>query len=403
MLSMYRPLEAQGALEYVSGSPLMGTFFEVGEPLEVVDLAEGNVNLVFRVRSARRARSVVVKQALTHARRYPEFKMPLERARLEHAILTEQARHSPERVPAVHLHDPVMFLNVLEDLDRHEILRGALLRQASYPDFGAHMGVFLARTLFYTSDLYLGSADKKARVAALTNPVLCKVTEDLVFTQPFRDDPGNDFAPALRGIAETLWRDREALAEVARLKLAFLTRAEALIHGDLHTGSIMVNQRDTRVIDPEFGCWGPMSFDIGQVIGNLAMSHVSQAAHAPDAVARTSHRAWLVESIRTVWRDFAVELERLWRADGNGEFDPATFAAPFLADLLRDSVGMAACEIVRRVLGLAHVADFATIGDPALKAACETRALTIAVDWLHRCRGGLASIDEPVQALIEAA
>jgi 5-methylthioribose kinase len=399
---MYRPLEAEGALAYVGASPLMGSFFEAGEPLEVVDLAEGNVNLVFRVRSSRRARSVIVKQALTHARRYPEFKMPLERSHLEHAILTEQARHCPERVPAILLHDAAMFINVLEDLDQHEILRGALLRQATYPDLGAHMGTFLARTLFHTSDLYLGSADKKARVAALTNPVLSKVTEDLVFTQPFRDDPGNDFAPALRGIAETLWRDRDVGAEAARLKLAFLTRAEALIHGDLHTGSIMVHARDTRVIDPEFGCWGPMSFDIGQVIGNLAMSHVAQAAHAPDATVRASHRAWLVLTIRTVWQDFAAELERLWRTDGNGELDASSFAAPFLADLLRDSIGMAACEIVRRILGLAHVADFAAIADPELKAACEARALTVAIDWLHRCRGGLASIDEPVQSLIEA-
>jgi 5-methylthioribose kinase len=399
---MYRPLDTQGALAYVGASPLMGTHFDAGEPLEAIDLAEGNVNLVFRVRSTRRSRSVIVKQALTHARRYPEFTMPLERSLLEHTILTEQARRCPGRVPAIHLHDPVMFINVLEDLDQHEILRGALLRQVSPPDFGAHMGAFLARTLFYTSDLYLGSADKKARVAALTNPVLCKVTEDLVFTQPFRDDPGNDFAPALRGIAETLWRDGAALAEVARLKLAFLTRAEALIHGDLHTGSIMISARDTRVIDPEFGCWGPMSFDIGQVIGNLAMSHVSQAAHAPDATVRASHRAWLAETIRTVWQDFATELERLWRAEGNGEFDPATFAAPLLAEVLRDAVGMAACEMVRRILGLAHVADFAAIGDPALKAACEIRALTVAIEWLHRCRHGLASIDEPLQVLVEA-
>jgi 5-methylthioribose kinase len=396
-------MDAQDVLDYVRASPLMGSFFETGEPLEVLVLAEGNVNLVFRVRSTGRTRSVVVKQALTHARRYPEFKMPLERARLEHAILTEQARRCPQRVPAVHLHDAEMFLNVLEDLDQHEILRGALLRQASYPDFAAHMGVFLARTLFYTSDLHLGSAEKKARVAALTNPVLCKVTEDLVFTQPFRDDPGNDFAPALRGIAERIWSDRDVQAEVARLKLAFLTRAEALIHGDLHTGSIMVNAHDTRVIDPEFGCWGPMSFDIGQVIGNLAMSHVSQAAHAADPGARADHRAWLARSIRTVWHDFTVELEQLWRTDGNGEFDPATFAGPFLADLLRDSIGMAACEMVRRILGLAHVADFAAIGDPALKAACETRALTVAIDWLHRCRGRPASIDEPLHALTEAA
>ena len=50
---MYRPMEAHDALAYVVASPLMGRFFEAGEPLEVIDLAEGNVNLVFRVRSTR--------------------------------------------------------------------------------------------------------------------------------------------------------------------------------------------------------------------------------------------------------------------------------------------------------------------------------------------------------------
>ena len=121
------------------------------------------------------------------------------------------------------------------------------------------MSTFLARTLFYTSDLHLSSGEKRARVAALSNPVLCKVTEDLVFTQPWRDHPGNDFSAELRGVAAGLWGDDVVQAEVARQKLSFLTRAEALIHGDLHTGSIMANERDTRVIDPEFGFWGPIS------------------------------------------------------------------------------------------------------------------------------------------------
>ena len=40
---------------------------------------------------------------------------------------------------------------------------------------------------------------------------------------------------------------------------------EALIHGDLHTGSIMVTESETRVIDPEFAFYGPMGFDVGAV------------------------------------------------------------------------------------------------------------------------------------------
>ena len=92
---MYRPLEVDGAVEYVAGSSLIPAVFERGEPLEGINLAVGNVNLVYRVRSMQRARSVVVKQALTHARRFPEFKMPLARAHVEHALLSEHARRCP--------------------------------------------------------------------------------------------------------------------------------------------------------------------------------------------------------------------------------------------------------------------------------------------------------------------
>jgi 5-methylthioribose kinase len=42
-------------------------------------------------------------------------------------------------------------------------------------------------------------------------------------------------------------------------KYQFLTDAQALIHGDLHTGSIMLTTADTRVIDPQPGGPNPPS------------------------------------------------------------------------------------------------------------------------------------------------
>ena len=60
-----------------------------------------------------------------------------------------------------------------------------------------------------------------------------------------------------------------------QLKLKFLTSAEALVHGDLHTGSIMVTEEDTRAIDPEFAFFGPMGFDVGALIGNLLIAAIA--------------------------------------------------------------------------------------------------------------------------------
>src|ERR1700749_776738 len=58
--------------------------------------------------------------------------------------------------------------------------------------------------------------------------------------------------------------DKRAFEADSALKVAaqarkyqFLTAAQALIHGDLHTGSIMLTAHETRVIDPEFSFIGP--------------------------------------------------------------------------------------------------------------------------------------------------
>jgi len=52
------------------------------------------------------------------------------------------------------------------------------------------------------------------------------------------------------------------------------------LHGDLHTGSIMVTQDSTKCIDPEFGFYGPMGFDLGAFLGNLILAYISQDGHA---------------------------------------------------------------------------------------------------------------------------
>lgn len=60
----------------------------------------------------------------------------------------------------------------------------------------------------------------------------------------------------------------------------FCERAQALVHGDLHTGSIMVTHESTQVIDPEFAFYGPMGFDIGAFLGNLILTFFAQDGHA---------------------------------------------------------------------------------------------------------------------------
>lgn len=384
---MYTPLNETTASEYVRNSALMGSFFSPDEALRCQDLALGNVNLVFRISSEREPqKSVLLKQALPHSRRFPEFKMPLSRASIEAQLLKIEGELCPELVPVLYLYDDVMKLNLMEDLRRHEIMRDGLMRQERYEKFATHIGTFLAHTLFFTSDFFLASDVKKARVAQFVNPVLSKISEDLVFTCPTIPHVTNRFTPQLAPYVAALQGDETLRAEVLILKELFMTRAQALLHGDLHTGSIMVNGTETKVIDPEFAFYGPMSFDIGNVLGNLVLSFASQEYHCKDPLARGEYRRWLVECLEGVWNCFSSEFLALWQTKGTAEFYSPQFASRFVLELLHDALGMAGCEIIRRIVGLAHVPDLEAIPDSEARAVAEAVGLRVASQWLRERR-----------------
>ena len=114
-------------------------------------------------------------------------------------------------------------LTVMEDLSDHVIMRRGLIERNQYPLFAEHIGRFLANTLFFTSDLGKNQQEKKIQQGRFINPELCKITEDLIFDDPYRDAETNNIEAHIRDAAEQLWADRELHFEVAILRNKFLT------------------------------------------------------------------------------------------------------------------------------------------------------------------------------------
>ena len=100
----------------------------------------------------------------------------------------------------------------------------------------------MARTLFFTSDLYLTGTEKKALQKQFINPDLCKMQEDFVFANPYMDSPENKWNPLIDAEVQAVRRNGPLKLAIAEMKESYMTHAQALIHGDLHTGSIMLNQ-----------------------------------------------------------------------------------------------------------------------------------------------------------------
>jgi 5-methylthioribose kinase len=375
------PLPAVAAR--LGGSPAAWSIGEVGD---------GNLNLVFIVKGA--SGGIAVKQALPYVRLVGEsWPLPLSRAHYEHQALTVQGRLAPGLVPALLHHDPALALTAMELLEPHIIMRKGLIAGTRYPRFVDDITTFLARTLFFTSDLAVPAAQKKEDIAVFAgNHALCKITEDLIFTDPYRVAEQNRWtSPWLDATAAHFRDDLDLHVAISRLKLKFMASPEALIHGDLHTGSVMVTEIETRVIDPEFAFYGPMGFDIGAVIGNLLMSYLASEGHKRSPGERRSFEAWLLETIEGVWTRFAEKYVQLWRHEAKGDAYPAMlFAGPdgaarleaerqaYMKRLFEDTVGFAAAKIIRRILGLAHNIDFEWIEDPRQRAVCEARSLRLA-------------------------
>ncbi|MBB6408470.1 S-methyl-5-thioribose kinase [Mesorhizobium sangaii] len=382
---------------------------------KVREVGDGNLNLVFIVEGASGA--AVVKQALPYVRLVGDsWPLPLKRSFFEYHALTRQEARAPGSVPAIYHFDEGQALIIMEYLSPHIILRRALIEGRQLPGIARDIGLFMARTLFRGSDLHMAAKDRKADLALFADNVeLCDITENLVFSDPYFEARMNRHtSPQLDGLVAELRADRDLKVEAQRLKHIFAANAETLLHGDLHSGSIMVTDGETRMIDPEFAFYGPMAFDVGMLLANFWMSFFSQRGHEQSGK-RDAMRAYLLEVTVETWVVFRAEFTHLWRTERTGMlYQKSLFEDQgdrlgaeqaldhVLHQIWTDLLGFAGIEVHRRILGLAHNADFETIADEDLRASCESKALKFG-RHLAVNRRQIHSIDEVnhLAALIE--
>jgi len=400
-LHSYHPLTEAEAIELARSVPGV---FEEGKELSCREIGDGNLNLVFHVTQPATGKSLILKQALPYAKVVGEsWPLTLDRARIESEALIIEGKLAPGLVPKVYKYEPDLALTVMEDLSSHVIMRKGLIEGGVYPHFAEHISEFLARTLFYTSDLGMNQQEKKLLQKSFVNPELCKITEDLIFDDPYTDSPNNNIEPHLAEEAESLRRDAALHFEIALLREKFLTSAQALLHGDLHTGSIFVTPESTKVIDPEFAYFGPMGFDIGKVIGNLLLNYAAQEHWSADEASRRERREYLLKTAMDVWALFERKFRRLWDETCVDRVarETAGYQDHYVRRLLQDAAGYAGCAMVRRIVGLAHVADIDTIPDAGVRKRAQKLALAIGTGLIRQNRS-IKSAGE-IQELVHEA
>ena len=240
------------------------------------EIGDGNLNLVFIVKSD--TATVIVKQALPYVRLVGDsWPLPLKRAFFEYHALIRQAERAPGLVPEIYHFDEEQALIVMEFLQPHIILRHSLMAGKKHAGLAGVMAKFCAQTMFRGSDLSMNTSKRKADLALFAgNAELCDITETLVFSDPYFNAERNHHTAGLNKIVTRIRADIDLKIAAQDMKAKFANNAETMLHGDLHTGSIMVTDTDTMVIDPEFATYGPMGFDLDMLLANFFMVYYAQ-------------------------------------------------------------------------------------------------------------------------------
>lgn len=351
--------------------------------LEVSEVGDGNLNLVFVCRDGA-GNGICLKQSLPYVRLVGEaWPLTPERVIAEARALSIAASLTPHLAPVFYGVDADRHVLAMENLMGWEIWRGKLNDGHIHRGVAASIGEYVANLAFHTSVLALDQMEAKERMAEAINPELCRITEDLVFTEPYIEHDNNSFAEDLAPVVASLRSDDELRGEVGMLKYAFMTKAEALIHGDLHTGSVMValtadGAGDARVIDPEFAFYGPVGFDLGAVLGN----YLAARARAAVLDRPAEFTEWLAGLAQETWDAFETEMRRLFETRPDDTWTDA-FLDSWLRQIREDAFGFAGCKAIRRVIGLAKVSDIETL-PPREHVLAGAIVLGTASLWIRR-------------------
>lgn len=374
----YTFLDADNIAEYLRSRPETHDRIDADRIASIREIGDGNLNLVFHILDAD-DRGIILKQALPYVRMTGAgWPMTPERAAREADSLQTHHALTPELVVDVILYDPERYILALEDLSDHAVWRDALNRSERHEDVARRLGEYVAALAVGTSILGQDRQLVAQRIAETQNPELCTITEDLVFTEPVFDTGRNEVLPENAADAADLAADPAFAAAMAEAKWRFMTQAEALIHGDLHTGSVMVRGAEgavaesVKVFDSEFAFYGPIAFDLGALFANYSF-----AAARATALGEHERAAWALSLVAETWGAF--EREFLARAETWQETQlfGSAFARQRLDRIRREAFLFASAKMARRIVGAAKVRDIESL-EPALRAPAARSVLAAA-------------------------
>ncbi|WP_339004297.1 S-methyl-5-thioribose kinase [Fusobacterium animalis] len=375
-------LDCDEVISYVKEKNL----FSENANLTVKEIGDGNINYIFKVENKIDGKSIVLKQAdkLLRSSGRP---LDLTRSKIEANILRIENNLAPHYVPEIYFYDEIMCVLAMEDISEYKNLRTELIAGKIFPNFADNISEFLSRTLLLTTDLFMNKFEKKKNVKEFINPELCDISECLVFTEPYDNNKNRNIITIGNEefVENMLYKNEDLHFAILKLREKFMNYSQSLIHGDLHSGSIFINEKGIKIIDPEFSFYGPMAYDIGNVIGNLYFPLYRAKFFMEDSKKKEEFINWLEKCILDIPILFSEKCKLLWEKYSNDKLlKNKKFRDYYIENIVKDSLAYAGTEIIRRTVGDAKVLELTSLETSEKKLELERRLINKAILMIMR-------------------
>lgn len=287
-------------------------------------LSGGNMNEVALINSSC-GKEVVIKHAPPYLHMLgPSFPLAQERIHVEMHALEYFNLIAPDFVPSILYKNEASFFMLLEYKKGFKTLQENHIKEQFNPRTYEKLGHFL-------SLLCMNKPPKKPKTF-YENSELKSITNEYVFTIAFLENSDKTMPHPW---FEPLPKSKLLLKNANHLKSLFNTPFSSLIHGDLHTGSVLVNGNEIAVIDAEFALFGPISFDIGNLFAHFILDGFGRNFPSKHA-------------IEVFWDNFTKNTK---------------FSSTKEAKILSQSIGFCGIEIARRLVVPAKSPALETLKD----------------------------------------
>ena len=366
--SSHYKMEGDDIIDYVFEN---SNFFDSNENLVCEEIGDGNINYVYRIFDTNTKKSLILKQADVQTRVRPDGYLNPDRSIREAEVLKLYNECAPDFSPKIIYADPVMAAIIMEDIGSYSNLRTELMAGKIFYGIEKLIVRFIVDASLPSTDLVLAYQKKIKAAAKFYNPDLCKITEDLVFTHPYKDLRQRNilFPENADWLKKKFYEDSDLIARVAVLKEKFNNYPQGLIHGDLHSGSIFVKNKNEetkiKIIDPEFAFYGPIAYDLGNVLAHFIFAQ-GYAKYSPlfvdEEKQRTDFLSWLENAKNNLFKFFHIfAKDFLVKNIKDPIYQNEIFIDNYIEKIKIDAASFCGTELNRRIIGSAKTAEITNI------------------------------------------